>query len=282
MIVDKNKEDIMKDLSSRRFFLWGLATLGLSSLVKGSTTPITNKDNMKGGVMLQVRKSEERGVGAHGWLNSFHTFSFANYYDPKFMGFRTLRVINEDRIDGGTGFGTHPHSDMEIISYVVKGALEHQDSMGTKAFIKPGEVQRMSAGSGVAHSEKNYFENDETHFFQIWIMPNKRGENPGYGQKSFETELNTKKMVLVVSESGRDGSISIKQDADMYISRLKGNETVDFTVRPQRGAWIQVVKGLVSVNGTEVKTGDGIAVDESGLLSFRAIGDSEFILFDLA
>jgi redox-sensitive bicupin YhaK (pirin superfamily) len=197
------------------------------------------------------------------------------------MGFRSLRVINEDRIDGSTGFGSHPHSDMEIISYVVKGELEHQDSMGTKAVIKPGEVQRMSAGSGIVHSEKNKMENEPTHFFQIWIMPNKKGGAPGYGQKSFEHELNTQKMVLVVSENGRDGSIDIKQDADMYISRLKANDTVDFSLRKERGAWVQVVKGQVSVNGTEIKTGDGLAIETEGQLNFMARNDSEFILFDL-
>jgi redox-sensitive bicupin YhaK (pirin superfamily) len=261
----------------------------VASFLKETTSAFTTtkinlktQKNIKGGFMLQVRKSEERGIGAHGWLNSFHTFSFANYYDPKFMGFRSLRVINEDRIDGSTGFGSHPHKDMEIISYVVKGALEHQDSMGTKAIIKPGEVQRMSAGSGVVHSEKNKMENEDTHFFQIWIMPNQGGGTPGYGQKSFETELNNNKLVLVVSENGRDGSIDIKQDADMYISRLKANETVDFTVRPQRGAWVQVVKGLINVNGVEIKTGDGLAIETEGVLNFKATGDSEFILFDLA
>ncbi len=189
--------------------------------------------------MLQIRKSDERGLANHGWLNSRHTFSFADYHDPKFMGFRTLRVINEDRIEGGKGFAKHGHKDMEIISYVVKGALQHEDSMGTKAIIRPGEVQRMTAGTGVMHSEYNAKLNDETHFFQIWIQPKAINAAPGYGQKSFETELNAKKSVLVVSQDGREGSISINQDADMYISRLNKGDDFEFKLRPSRGAWLQ-------------------------------------------
>ena len=272
-------KNLNADPKSRRFFLWGLTTLAMSWLVKGSTLPAQKE---KGGVMLTVRKSEERGIGAHGWLNSKHSFSFANYYDPKHMGFRSLRVINEDRIKGGTGFGAHPHNDMEIISYVVSGALEHSDSMGTKAVIRPGEVQRMSAASGVVHSEYNKLADQDANFFQIWITPNKIGGAPGYGQKSFEEALNKDKLVLVVSESGRDGSIDIKQDADIYVSRLKAGENVDFKLRPQRGAWVQVVKGNISVNGTELNTGDAVSVDEEALLTFKAKDQSEFILFDLA
>lgn len=270
----------MEKPNSRRFFLWSLATLAMSWFIKGSTSPANAK--AKGGVMLTVRKSAERGVGAHGWLNSHHSFSFANYYDPRHMGFRSLRVINEDRIDGGTGFGAHPHSDMEIISYVVKGALEHSDSMGTKAVIRPGEVQRMSAASGVVHSEYNKMPDEQTHFFQIWIMPNKQGGAPGYGQKSFEEALEKEKMVLVVSESGRDGSIDIKQDADIYISRLNAGENVDFKIRANRGVWVQVIKGSLSVNDTEISTGDGLSVNAEELLTFKAKDQSEFILFDLA
>lgn len=266
--------------SSRRFFLWGFATLTMGLLVKGLNLVAAKVET--GGVMLTVRKSSERGVGAHGWLNSQHSFSFANYYDPKHMGFRSLRVINEDRIEGGTGFGAHPHNDMEIISYVVKGALEHSDSMGTKAVIRPGEVQRMSAASGVLHSEYNKLPEEQAHFFQIWIMPNKSGGTPGYGQKSFEEELKRDKLVLVVSESGRDGSIDIKQDADIYISRLKAGDNIDFKLRPQRGAWVQVVKGNLNVNGTNLNTGDAVSVNEETLLTFKAKDQSEFILFDLA
>ena len=232
--------------------------------------------------MLQLRKSTERGLGDHGWLKSRHTFSFADYYDPSQMGFRSLRVINEDRIEGGTGFGAHPHRDMEIISYVVKGALEHQDSMGNKAVIRPGEVQRMSAGSGVVHSEYNQLADTETHFFQIWIMPNARGGAPGYGQKSFEDDLNAKKLVLVVSGDGRDGSIGIKQDADLYLSRPKTGDVVDFEVRKGRGVWIQVVRGKIDVNGKSLAGGDGVAVEGETKLVIRSDDASEFMLFDLA
>lgn len=232
--------------------------------------------------MLQLRKSEERGFANHGWLKSRHTFSFAEYYDPKYMGFRALRVINEDRIEGGTGFGSHPHHDMEIISYVVKGVLEHKDSMGTKAIIKSGEVQRMSAGSGVVHSEYNALPNEETHFFQIWIQPNSSGGTPGYGQKSFEADLNSKKLVLVISKDGRDGSIGIKQDADMYISRMKVGDSLEFQVNPTRGTWVQVVKGKLNVNGKDITTGDAVSFEQEPLLKFNANDESEFILFDLA
>ncbi len=232
--------------------------------------------------MMQLRKSDARGLANHGWLKSLHTFSFARYFDPEQMGFRALRVINEDRIDGGTGFGAHPHRDMEIISYVVKGALEHQDSMGTKAIIRPGEVQRMSAGSGVVHSEYNQLPDEETHFFQIWIQPKSRGGEPGYGQKSFADELARKNLVLVVSEDGRDGSISIKQDADLYISRMKTDEELSFSLRSGRGAWVQIVSGGVSLNGRDLKTGDGVAVTGVDELRFLAAQPTEFLLFDLA
>lgn len=233
--------------------------------------------------MLEVRKSNERGYADHQWLKSKHTFSFADYYDPNHMGFRSLRVINEDRIEGGTGFGAHPHRDMEIISYVVQGALEHKDSMGTKAIIRPGEVQRMSAGTGVVHSEYNHQADEETHFFQIWIMPKTRGGNPGYGQKSFEADLNSKKLVLVISQDGRDGSIDVKQDADLYISRLKANDELEFKLREGRGAWIQIVRGQVTLNGDQtLEKGDAASFTAEELLQFKANQDSEFLLFDLA
>lgn len=232
--------------------------------------------------MLTIRKSQERGLADHGWLKSRHSFSFAEYFDPKHMGFKKLRVINEDRISGGTGFGSHPHKDMEIISYVVKGALEHQDSMGTKAIIRPGEVQRMSAGSGVVHSEYNAQKTEETHFFQIWIMPNATGGIPGYGQKSFENDLLTKKLVLVISKDGRNGSIEIKQDADMYISRLKKGEDLNFTVQPNRGVWVQVIKGIISVDDQQLVAGDAASTENGQELKFSASEDAEIILFDIA
>lgn len=232
--------------------------------------------------MMVIRKSLDRGAADHGWLKSMHTFSFANYYDPKHMGFGPLRVINEDRIAGGTGFGTHPHRDMEIISYVVSGALEHQDSAGNKTVIRPGEVQRMSAGQGVKHSEYNYYKDQETHFFQIWILPDRPGTEFSYGQKSFEKDLNEKKLVLVISNDGRDGSISINQDADMYISRLQSGDSIRFEGRPARNVWLQVVKGQLTVNGQKVVAGDGLATQAEDALDISAGVDSEVILFDLA
>lgn len=231
--------------------------------------------------MLQIRKSTDRGFADHGWLKSRHTFSFAEYYAPEQMGFRTLRVINEDRIEGGTGFGSHPHRDMEIISYVVKGALEHQDSMGTKAIIRPGEVQRMSAGSGVVHSEYNQLADQETHFFQIWILPRERGGTPGYGQRSFERELQERKLVLAVSGDGREGSIAIKQDADMYIARMMDGDSLSHALKPGRGAWVQVVSGEFEVNGRTISAGDGLAIENEPEIKLKALRKSELILFDL-
>lgn len=231
--------------------------------------------------MLIIRKSEERGLADHGWLRSRHTFSFADYYDPKHMGFKSLRVINEDRVAAGTGFGAHPHRDMEIISYVIDGALKHEDSMGTKSIIKPGEVQRMSAGKGVIHSEYNAMTDKDTHFFQIWILPNELGTEPGYGQKSFESDLNSKKMVLVISQDGRDGSIRIKQDADMYISRLKSADVLEYEVRKGRGLWLQVVKGELQVGEKFLNAGDAASTEDPQTLKLVAHQDSEVILFDL-
>jgi quercetin 2,3-dioxygenase len=231
--------------------------------------------------MLSIRKSNDRGHAQHGWLESYHTFSFANYYDPKHMGFSDLRVINEDRIDGGTGFGAHPHQDMEIISYVMSGSLSHQDSMGNQVVIKPGEVQRMSAGTGVVHSEKNDSPAQKAHFFQIWIMPEKASVAPGYGQKDFSQELASKNKVLVVSKEGRDNSIAINQDADLYISRLKPNEEISHEIRGSRKVWIQVVKGSLSVNGKEIEGGDGVAVEKESNLLIHSKNDSEILLFDL-
>ena len=232
--------------------------------------------------MQQIRLSNDRGFADHGWLKSRHTFSFADYHDPKFMGFRSLRVINEDRIAGGKGFGSHPHRDMEIISYVVEGALEHQDSMGTRATIRPGEVQRMSAGSGIVHSEYNAVADQESHFFQIWIQPQTRGGTPGYGQKSFAADLDSKKMVLVISQDAREGSIGIKQDVDMYILRMKVDETSHFALRTGRAAWVQVVSGTISVNGKMLASGDAAALEGEPTLEFTAETTGEFILFDLA
>ena len=230
--------------------------------------------------MLKMRRSNERGNADHGWLKSKHTFSFANYYDPAHMGFRSLRVINEDRIAPGSGFGAHTHSDMEIISYVVKGSLAHQDSMGNKITISPGEVQRMSAGTGVVHSEFSTSDVD-THFFQIWIPPNKTGIKPSYAQKSFEQEIDSQEKVLVISQDGREGSLSIQQDANVYVSKLKSDQEIQFDVRTGRGVWIQIIKGEISVGDKLFKAGDAFSTEDAQTLLLKAKGDSEFFIFDL-
>ncbi|MEZ0392317.1 MAG: pirin family protein [Pseudobdellovibrionaceae bacterium] len=232
--------------------------------------------------MTNLLPSTERGHVNFGWLNSHHSFSFGDYYNPERMGFRSLRVINEDRIEGGTGFPTHPHRDMEIISYVIKGALEHQDSMGNKTRILPGEVQRMSAGTGIRHSEYNASPEEEAHFLQIWILPDKQGYEPSYGQKSFAEELEKNSMVMVVSPSGEKGSISIHQDVRLWISRMKKGQKETLVLLPGRHNWIQMVKGQITVNGQDLKTSDGLALSGEKDLSFQASEDSEFLVFDLA
>ncbi|MBC7658304.1 MAG: pirin family protein [Chitinophagaceae bacterium] len=231
--------------------------------------------------MLTVRRSEDRGVANHGWLNSRHSFSFADYHDPKHMRFGPLRVINEDQIEGGTGFGQHPHRDMEIISYVMEGALTHQDSMGNKAVIKPGEIQRMSAGTGVVHAEENESKDKKTHFLQIWVMPDQLKVKPSYGQKSFAEDLEKKDLVLVLSKTGRDGSLSINQDADIYLSKLKAGKSLTFGADPKRAIWVQMIEGQLKVNDTEVKAGDGVALTEEKSIDLAAIQDAEFLLFDM-
>lgn len=230
---------------------------------------------------MTIRKSSDRGLANHGWLKSRHTFSFAEYYDPQHMGFGPLRVINEDRIKGGTGFSSHPHHDMEIISYVISGGLRHKDSMGNVTTISPGEVQRMSAGTGIVHSEYNNEMDTESHFFQIWIIPHQRGIKPDYGQKSFEADLRTKKIVHVISPEGTNGSISINQDANMYISRLKKYDDITFEAKLDRKLWIQIIKGKIEIDGIEIETGDAVALSKVSSLLITSKDDSEFILFDL-
>lgn len=230
---------------------------------------------------MEIIKAASRGHADHGWLKSHHTFSFADYYDPKRMGFGPLRVVNEDFVAPGTGFGKHPHRDMEIITYIVAGELEHQDSMGNKAIIRPGEVQRMSAGTGVMHSEYNPSVENSVHLYQIWIKPTEMGVTPGYGQKSFDAELNSKDIVLVASREGRDGSISMNQNSDVYVSRLKAGKELNFAVKENGKVWVQVAKGNATINGESVSAGDAVAVDQKSELKFKASGDSEFIIFDL-
>lgn len=230
---------------------------------------------------MNVRRSHQRGHANHGWLDSHHTFSFANYYDPEHMGFRDLRVINDDRVRGGQGFGTHPHRDMEIISYVVEGELEHRDSMGNGSVIRPGDVQRMRAGTGVTHSEYNHSPTDTLRFLQIWVLPEKRGLEPGYEQKYFGDERRGR-LRLVASPDGAEGSVQIAQDVKMYASVLADGEQVVHTLTVGRHAWLQVVRGNVTVNSVELGEGDGVSFDEATAISVTSTGESEFILFDLA
>ncbi len=230
--------------------------------------------------MHTVRKAKDRGHANHGWLDSYHTFSFADYYDPRHMSFGALRVINEDVIDGGSGFPTHGHRDMEIITYIVEGALEHKDSMGTSAVIRPGEVQTMSAGTGVRHSEFNHLKDQKTHLFQIWIMPAKEGIAPAYGQKKFEFEK-AKGMTLVVSQKGLDGSLPINQDANIYVAKWKNGESSEFKIKQGRKAWIQMVKGTIQVNGKTLSEGDALGVTDEELLKMQANESSELLFFDL-
>jgi redox-sensitive bicupin YhaK (pirin superfamily) len=232
--------------------------------------------------MIVRRPSEARGRANHGWLDSRHTFSFADYHDPAHMGFRSLRVINEDRVQPAQGFGTHGHRDMEIISYVLEGELAHKDSMGTGSVIRPGDVQRMSAGTGVLHSEMNPSASQAVHFFQIWLIPAERGLTPGYEQKRFEDAEKRGRLRLVASQDGRDGSITVNQDADLYAGLFDAGQDTRLDLRPGRHAWIQVAKGDVSVNGEPLSAGDGAAVSDEQSLNLQAGSDAEVLVFDLA
>jgi quercetin 2,3-dioxygenase len=232
--------------------------------------------------MLILRKSEERGRASHGWLNSYHTFSFANYYDPSQMGFRSLRVINEDRVEGGAGFGTHSHQEMEIISYVIEGAIEHQDSTGTKAVIHAGEVQRMTAGTGIAHSEYNHSSTEPVRFLQIWIPPAQKALPPSYEQRQFTAAEKQGTLRLLVSPEGRDNSLTIHQDVSLYGVLLSAGDRVQHPLSADRHAWVQVVNGEILVNDTPLQTGDGAAISQEDTVAIEATTDAEVILFDLA
>jgi quercetin 2,3-dioxygenase len=231
--------------------------------------------------MITVRNAQERGHFDFGWLDTSHTFSFGDYYDPDHMGFRDLRVINEDFVQPGQGFGTHPHRDMEIITYILEGSLQHKDSMGNGSMIRPGEVQRMSAGTGVTHSEFNPSDGELVHLLQIWILPEKKGIHPSYEQKKFEDEEREGKLRLVASRDGRDGSVTIHQNVDLYASLLKNGKELSFPLRPGRHVWLQVARGGVQLNGKALKAGDGAAVSEEKKLEIKAAKDSEILLFDL-
>jgi quercetin 2,3-dioxygenase len=227
-----------------------------------------------------IRKANERGHANHGWLDTYHTFSFADYYDPEWMGYRSLRVINDDLVMPGMGFGTHPHRDMEIITYVLSGALEHKDSMGNGRIIKPGEVQYMAAGTGVQHSEFNPSNEEAVHLLQIWIQPDKRGAKPRYAEKSMKEAVDGK-LNLITSKTGRDGSIAINQDADLWLAKLAEGNRVTHTLAPNRHAWLHVAEGEVTLNGKKLSGGDAAAMDEQGALELSATKPSQVLLFDL-
>jgi quercetin 2,3-dioxygenase len=232
--------------------------------------------------MITLRPAAERGRSDHGWLDSRHTFSFADYLDPAHMGFRALRVINDDKVDPSSGFGKHPHRSMEIISYVLSGALAHEDSMGNGSTIRPGDVQRMSAGTGVVHGEWNHSEDEPVHFLQIWIMPEKQGGPPGYEQKSFEPHEVRDRLRLVASRDGREGSVTVQQDAALYVGKLSPGAQVQHELAPGRHAWVQVASGALTLNGKALGTGDGAAVSDERRLELRATADAEVLVFDLA
>jgi quercetin 2,3-dioxygenase len=229
-------------------------------------------------MMIKIRKAGDRGHFDHGWLNTYHTFSFADYYDPEFMGFRTLRVINEDRVQPGSGFGTHGHRDMEIVSYVLEGALAHRDNMGHGGVIRPGDVQRMSAGTGVLHSEMNGSKEETVHFLQIWIMPERRGITPGYEQKHFEPADVAGKLRLIASPDSSNGAVTIHQDVRVYTTVLDGR-SVKHELAPGRFGWVQIARGSVEVNGLQLSAGDGAAVSDEREVTLSGTGEA--LLFDL-
>ena len=231
---------------------------------------------------MNIRRAAERGHANHGWLDTYHSFSFASYYDPQHMGFRSLRVINQDRVAPGRGFPTHPHNDMEIFSYVLAGAIAHQDSMGNGRELLPGEIQLMSAGTGVTHSEFNPKDDEELHLLQIWIEPNQRGLTPSYTEWKPPPDAENDKDVVVISPDGRDGSAVIHQDAIVHRLRLAANDAVTHGVAPGRGAWIQLISGKLTIGDTELSPGDGVSTDDSGTLTITAADPVEALLFDLA
>lgn len=231
--------------------------------------------------MIVPRPAAARGHVQHGWLDTYHTFSFASYHDPKYMGFRTLRVINEDWIAPGHGFGTHPHDNMEIITCVLEGALKHEDSMGHGSIIRPGDWQHMSAGTGITHSEFNASDSEPLHLYQIWIRPRSTGLVPGYAQLHISEEEKRDRLWLVASPDGRQGSLKIQTDTDLLTSRLNPGTDLDHALPPDRGAWVQVMRGSLTVNGVTLETSDGAAVSEIERLTFTAVDPAEFMLFVL-
>ncbi|WP_373649697.1 pirin family protein [Schlesneria sp. DSM 10557] len=231
--------------------------------------------------MLQIRKSNDRGHANHGWLNTYHTFSFASYRDPRHMGFRSLRVMNEDWVDPGQGFGTHPHQDMEIVTYVLEGALEHKDSMGNGEVLRPGEFQRMTAGTGITHSEFNPSPTEPVHLYQIWLFPSEKGLEPSYEQRRFPESDRHNELQLVASPSGEHGSLLIHQDARIYLGNLDKGSQIHQQFASNRHAWLQVLRGSVTVNGQRLETSDGVAVSDEAELAIQAAENAEIMLFDL-
>jgi redox-sensitive bicupin YhaK (pirin superfamily) len=232
--------------------------------------------------MITLRRAEDRGHAQHGWLDTYHTFSFADYHDPNHMGFRSLRVINEDRVAPGQGFPTHPHRDMEIISYVLEGQLQHRDSMGTGSVIRPGEVQRMSAGTGVTHSEFNGSRAELVHFLQIWLLPTSQGIAPSYEQKAFLPQEVKGRLRVVASPDGREGSVIIHADASLFAGSFDGGESAELGLVAGRHAWVQATRGTVRVNGRELIAGDGVSLSEESVVRVEGLAQGEVLVFDLA
>ncbi len=231
--------------------------------------------------MIKIRENNKRGPTDLGWLKSMHTFSFGHYYDPAFIGFGHLRVINEDIVAPAAGFATHPHDNMEIVSYVLEGALEHKDSLGTGSVIRPGEIQRMSAGTGVTHSEYNHAKDRSVHFLQIWFLPQEKNIAPSYEQKSFDDVSKRGQLKLVMSRTGRDGSLKINQDVDMYVSLLDENHSLEHKLEEGRMQWLQVARGAVEVNDYRLKAGDGASIIQEPLLKLERAKNAEIILMDI-
>ncbi len=232
--------------------------------------------------MIRILKSHDRGQANHGWLDSRFTFSFADYYHPEHVQFRTLRVMNDDHIAGGGGFPTHPHRDMEIVTYVLEGALAHKDSMGNGSVIRPGDVQYMSAGTGVAHSEFNASATEPVHLYQIWMFPDKKNYQPTYGQKHFSDAEKRGQLRLLVSPDGRDGSVKIRQNNELFATVLAPGESVRHSIQPDRHAYVQVARGRIALNGKELETGDGAAISQERSLQLTGVQDAEVLLYDLA
>lgn len=232
--------------------------------------------------MITVRPSDERGRSRFNWLDSRHTFSFGNYRDPQHRGFSDLRVINEDRVTPGAGFPTHSHSDMEIITYVLQGALAHKDSTGTSSVIRVGDVQRMSAGTGISHSEYNASPTEPVHFLQIWILPNQTGLKPGYEQRSFELEKNSGSWVLVAAPDARDGAVKVHQDVELSLAVMPEGQTLSYPLKPGRVTWLQVARGSVTLNGTALRAGDGAAIYQENMLEIKSVERAEVLVFDFA